>query len=30
MAEASMSAAEPELGNEVWQAGDEAPRPEEA
>ena len=25
-----MSAAEPELGNEVWQAGDEAPRPEEA
>jgi segregation and condensation protein A len=30
MAEASMSAAEPELGNEVWQASDEAPRPEEA
>lgn len=25
-----MSAAEPELGNEVWQASDEAPRPEEA
>jgi segregation and condensation protein A len=30
MAEASMSAAEPELGNEVWEAGAEAPRLEEA
>ena len=30
MTEASMSAAEPEIGNEVWEAGDEAPRLEEA
>jgi segregation and condensation protein A len=30
MAEASMSAAEPELSNEVWEAGAEAPRLEEA
>jgi segregation and condensation protein A len=30
MAEASMSAAEPGLGNEVWEAGAEAPRLEEA
>jgi len=30
MIEASMSAAEPDIGNEVWEAGDEAPRLEEA
>jgi segregation and condensation protein A len=30
MAEASMSAPEPELGHEVWEAGEEAPRAEEA
>jgi segregation and condensation protein A len=30
MAEASMSAPEPELGHEVWEAGEEAPRLEEA
>jgi segregation and condensation protein A len=30
MTEASMSAAEPEIGNEVWEAGDEAPRLEDA
>jgi segregation and condensation protein A len=30
MIEASMSAAEPEIGNEVWEAGEEAPRLDEA
>jgi segregation and condensation protein A len=30
MAEASMSAPEPELGHEVWEAGEEAPRLEDA
>ena len=30
MTEASMSAAEPEIGNEVWEAGEEAPRLDEA
>jgi segregation and condensation protein A len=30
MIEASMSAAEPEIGNEVWEAGEEAPRLEDA
>jgi segregation and condensation protein A len=30
MAEASTSTPEPELGHEVWEAGEEAPRPEEA
>jgi segregation and condensation protein A len=30
MAEASTSAPEPELGHEVWEAGEEAPRPEDA
>jgi segregation and condensation protein A len=30
MIEASMSAAEPEIGNEVWEAGEETPRLEDA